>query len=177
MQRSQHCPGPSIPNAAPATAQLLWRLKGAIPQDPQAHLLGRGCRRDHWGRQLCCCRSEWGVLRGGIRHLSTSFLPFHISASLPQLFLFLSLLLRAPPCRQTGQRCYKQDMVSLEICKREWLKVFNSIPAVNRDKGGSAAWSGESVSDGVTLPCRLFTETGNKYFFGFCQRKISLKMC
>lgn len=88
-----------------------------------------------------------------------------------------SLLLGAPPCRQPGQRCYKQDMGSLEICKQERLKVFNSIPAVNRDKGGSAAWSSESVSDGVALPCRLFTETGNKYFFGFCQRKISLKMC
>lgn len=72
---------------------------------------------------------------------SLHLVPFLPHLSISPSTTFLSLLLGAPPCRQPGQRCYKQDMGSLEICKQEWLKVFNSIPAVNRDKGGSAVWS------------------------------------
>lgn len=56
----------------------------------------------------------------------------------PSTFSLSSLEL---PHKQPWQRCYKQDMGSLEICKQEWRKVFNSISAVNRDKGGSSVWS------------------------------------
>lgn len=105
------------------------------------------------------------------RQLSNSYLSFHIQHPFLVSFTF-SFLLGAPPWRQPRQRCYKQDMGSLEICsKQERLKVFNSIPAVNKDKGGSAVWSRESVSDGFALPCHLLKQETN-IFLAFAKERI-----
>jgi len=63
-------------------------------------------------------------------------------------------------------------MGSLEICsEQERLKVFKSIPAVNKDKGGSAVWSRESVSDGVALPCYLLKQETN-IFLAFAKERF-----
>lgn len=132
---------------SPTTVQLLWRSLGlilAFPCDQQALLLGRGCCQDHRGRCLEASQALSGMCVGVAADISPppSF-PFTSKHLLPDPFFLLFLLLGAPLCTPPAQRCYKQDMGSLAICKQEWLKVFNSIPAVNRDKGGSAVWSRE----------------------------------
>lgn len=171
--------GPSITDTAPSSpvAVEVVRPDAGVPIGSAGTSAGQRMPLGPSGEMLSCAAVTVSDLEVATDISPPPFFPStsqHLSLN---PFFFLSFLLGAPPCRHPGKRCYKQDMGSLEICKQEWLKVFNSIPAVNRDKEGSAVWSRESVSDGVALPCRLFTETGNKYFFGFCQRKISLKMC
>lgn len=144
-----------------------------FPRELRAPLPWRGCCWGPWGR---CLAMLLLLLVGSAWRCQADISPIPFFPSTPQhpslVSVTFSLLLGAPPWRPPRQRCYKQDMGSLEICsKQERLKVFNSIPAVNKDKGGSAVWRRESVSDGFALPCHLLKQETN-IFLAFAKERF-----
>lgn len=165
--------GPAITNAGAKKSPVTLGLVKMFPCRLRAPLPWRGCCWDPWGR---CLAMLLLLLVGSALRCQADNSPtpiFPSTSQHPFLVSFtFSFLLGAPPWRQPRQRCYKQDMGSLEICsKQERLKVFNSIPAVNKDKGGSAVWSRESVSDGFALPCHLLKQETN-IFLAFAKERI-----
>lgn len=157
MQCSQHRAGPSIGTVASNYIPVALEVVCPGPGIPMPSAGTSTGERMPWGPSEETSSYAAVALSGMCLEVAAHIFPPPFFPSTSQHLSLnpfsFSFLLGSLPYRQPEQRCYKQDMGSLEICRQEQLKVFNGIPAVNRDKGGSAAWSRESVSDGVALPC------------------------